>query len=57
MAGARGLLRKKAGEIKIINLGLEIFYQSLKAQGAKVYHVRHVSRRLEKDLEDILSKI
>ncbi|HDD26642.1 MAG TPA: fdrA domain protein [Acidilobales archaeon] len=43
---------------KIINIGLEHFYRELKAQGVEVGHVLwQPPPKLEKELEDILSKI
>ncbi|MEM4970349.1 MAG: hypothetical protein QXE01_03755 [Sulfolobales archaeon] len=43
---------------KVIGIGLEHFSRELKRQGVRVIHVNWQPRpRLEKDLEDILSKI
>lgn len=57
----RRLLRAGRGAV-VLNIGLEIFYESLRSQGARVYRVKPAGpqRRagaLEKDLEDILGKI
>lgn len=43
---------------RVIGIGLEHFSRELKRQGVRVIHVNwHPRPRLEKDLEDILSKI
>ncbi len=43
---------------RVIGIGLEHFSRELKRQGVRVVHVNWQPRpRLEKDLEDILSKI
>lgn len=43
---------------RVIGIGLEHFSRELKRQGIRVIHVNWQPRpRLEKDLEDILSKI
>ena len=45
-------------ELKVINVGLELFNDELKAQGVKVAHVAWLPLpKLEKEYEDILSKI
>jgi deoxyribodipyrimidine photolyase-like uncharacterized protein len=45
-------------EVKVVNIGLEYFYEELKKQGIKVAHVRWQPKpKLEKEIEDILSKI
>lgn len=45
-------------ELKVINLGIDIFYSALKVQGVKVVHVDwKPSLKLDKESEDILSKI
>ena len=42
----------------MINVGLELFNDELKAQGVKVAHVAWLPLpKLEKEYEDILSKI
>ena len=52
------ILNLFTSELKVINIGLELFKDELKAQGVKVAHV--VWRplpKLEKEYEDILQKI
>jgi len=45
-------------ELKVINIGLEIFNEAMEAQGAKSVHVTwKPAPKLEKEYEDILSKI
>ena len=45
-------------ELKVINVGLELFSDELKAQGVRVAHVAwQPIPKLEKEYEDILSKI
>ena len=45
-------------ELKVINVGLELFGDELKVQGVKVAHVAwQPLPKLEKEYEDILSKI
>ena len=45
-------------ELKVINVGLELFKDELKEQGVKVAHVTwQPLPKLEKEYEDILSKI
>jgi len=45
-------------ELKVINVGLELFSDELKVQGVKVAHVAwQPFPKLEKEYEDILSKI
>ena len=45
-------------ELKVINVGLELFRDELKEQGVKVTHVAwQPLPKLEKEYEDILSKI
>ncbi|MEM3186357.1 MAG: hypothetical protein QXQ39_06730 [Conexivisphaerales archaeon] len=46
------------GKYKVINVGLEIFYDSLQKQGVQTVHVEwNPPVKLEKELEDILSKL
>lgn len=46
------------GELKVVNIGLRLFYDELKRQGVSTVHVNwRPPAVLEKDLEDILSKI
>jgi hypothetical protein len=52
------ILKLLHGELKVINVGLELFRDALESQGVAVTHVswqRPV--KLEKEYEDILSKI
>ncbi len=52
------ILRLFRSEVKIVNVGLEYFYKELKRQGVQSVHVAWQPRpKLEKELEDILSKI
>ena len=52
------ILRLFKSELKVINIGLEHFYRSLKEQGVDAAHVIwQPPPKLEKELEDILSKI
>ena len=45
-------------ELRVINVGLELFSDALKNQGVNVVHVVwKPSPKLEKEYEDILSKI
>jgi len=45
-------------ELKVVNVGLELFSDELKVQRVKVVHVVwQPLPRLEKEYEDILSKI
>lgn len=45
-------------ELKVVNIGLEIFNEAMEAQGVKSVHVTWKSApKLEKEYEDILSKI
>ena len=45
-------------ELKVVNLGIDIFYSALKVQGVSVVHVDwKPSPKLDKESEDILSKI
>ena len=44
--------------LRVINVGLRLFYQSLKEQKIESVHVNWVPKpKLEKDIEDILDKI
>ncbi|MFQ5951406.1 MAG: hypothetical protein ACE5KH_04920 [Candidatus Geothermarchaeales archaeon] len=53
--GRRSLLAK---ELRAINVGIELFYETLKEQGVEVVHVAWKPRpELEEEYEDILSKI
>ena len=52
------ILRLFTSELKVINIGLEIFNDALKAQGVNVVHVSwQPPSKLEKEYEDILSKM
>jgi hypothetical protein len=45
-------------ELNILNIGLEIFYNDLRKQGVNAIHVAWKPPvKLEKDIEDILSKV
>ncbi|MCC6009854.1 MAG: hypothetical protein LM585_00085 [Fervidicoccaceae archaeon] len=45
-------------EVKVVNVGLRIFYEDLKKQGVKVVHVNYQPRpKLEKELESKLSEL
>jgi hypothetical protein len=45
-------------ELKVVNLGIDIFYTALKVQEVKVVQVEwKPSHKLDKESEDILSKI
>lgn len=45
-------------ELKVINVGLKVFYEELKKQGVKVTHVSFRPRMgLDKELEEKLAKI
>ena len=47
-----------SSELKVINVGLEIFNDALKAQGVSVVQVSwQPPPKLEKEYEDILSKM
>lgn len=55
MSNKRDLL---GSELKVVNLGLDIFYSALKTQGVKVIDVSwKPAPKLEKELRDILDKI
>jgi hypothetical protein len=52
------ILKLFSPELKVINVGLEIFNDALKAQGVNVIQVSwQPPPKLEKEYEDILSKI
>lgn len=52
------ILKLFSSELKVINVGLEIFNDALKAQGVNVAQVSwQPPPKLEKEYEDILSKI
>ncbi len=45
-------------ELKVINIGLEIFFEALKQQGIKAVQVNwQPPPKIEKEYEDILDKI
>lgn len=48
----------KSNKVKVLNIGLELFYEELKKQGVDVVHVEWKPPiKLEKEIEDILSKV
>ena len=52
------ILKLFTSELKVINIGLEIFNDALKAQAVNSVQVSwQPSPKLEKEYEDILSKI
>jgi hypothetical protein len=52
------VLKLFTSELKVVNIGLEIFRDALEAQGVNVVQVSwQVPVKLEKEYEDILSKI
>ena len=52
------LLKLLSSELKVINIGLEIFKDALEQQGVSVAQVSGQKPvKLEKEYEDILSKI
>ena len=52
------ILKLFTSELKVINIGLEIFNDALKAQGVNVVQVSwQPPPKLEKEYEDILSKM
>jgi hypothetical protein len=52
------ILKLFSSELKVINVGLEIFNEALKAQGVNVVQVSwQPPPKLEKEYEDILSKM
>jgi len=55
---AENIVKLLASELKVVNIGLEIFRDALEAQGVDVIQVSwRVPIKLEKEFEDILSKI
>ena len=58
MKAMEKILKLFNSELKVINIGLEIFYKDLKRQQIKVVHVSwRPSPVTEKDLEDALRKL
>ncbi len=52
------ILKLFKSELKVINIGLEFFYKSLKDQNVEAVHVVwQPPPKIEKDLQDILDKI
>lgn len=52
------ILRLFSSELKVINIGLELFNDALKAQGVNSVQVSwQPAPKLEKEYEDILGKI
>lgn len=52
------ILKLFKSEPKVINIGLEFFYKSLKDQNVKAVHVVwQPPPKIEKDLQDILDKL
>ncbi len=52
------ILKLLSSELKVINVGLDIFKEALEEQGVSVVHVAWQKPvKLEKEYEDILSKI
>lgn len=55
---SENILKLFGSELKVINIGLELFKDALEAQGVMVAQVSwQESPKLEKEYEDILSKI
>ena len=55
---ADNISRLLSSELKVINIGLEIFKEALEAQNVRVAQVSwQMPIKLEKEYEDILSKI
>jgi len=55
---SENILRLFTSELKVINIGLELFRDALEAQGVDVAQVSwQMPVKLEKEYEDILSKI
>jgi hypothetical protein len=55
---SENILQLFAAELKVINIGLELFRDALEAQGVDVAQVSwQMPIKLEKEYEDILSKI
>jgi len=45
-------------KLKVVNVGLKLFYEELKRQGVEVIHVNYQPRvKLEKELEEKLAKL
>ncbi|TLN01812.1 fdrA domain protein [bacterium] len=52
------ILKLFSSELKVVNIGLEIFNDALKAQGVNSVQVSwEPPPKLEKEYEDILSKV
>lgn len=52
------VLKLFRSELKAVNVGLEIFYEGLKAQGVKSVHVSwQPPPKLEKDVREALDKL
>lgn len=52
------ILKLLSSELKVINIGLELFKDALEQQGVTVAHVSwEKPAKLEKEYEDILSKM
>jgi len=55
---ADNISRLLSSELRVINIGLEIFKEALEAQNVRVAQVSwQMPIKLEKEYEDILSKI
>ena len=55
---SENILQLFTSELKVINIGLELFRDALEAQGVNVAQVSwQMPVKLEKEYEDILSKI
>lgn len=55
---SENILRLFGSDLKVINIGLELFKDALEAQGVTVAQVSwQKPPKLEKEYEDILSKI
>lgn len=55
---SENILKLFTSELKVINIGLELFRDALQAQGVDVVQVSwQMPIKLEKEYEDILSKI
>ena len=55
---SENILRLFTSELKVINIGLELFRDALEAQGVDVAQVSwQMPIKLEKEYDDILSKI
>jgi len=45
-------------ELKVVNVGLKIFYEDLRKQGVRAVHVNYQPRpKLEKELEEKLKEL